>query len=178
MVYTRLWIQRSDFSLARTSLNLWASQMVLVVKNPPTNTGDGGDVGSIPGVGKIPWSLMEEEPGRLQSIGLQRVGHDWSNLARTHESNLARTHGSNLARTHESNLARTHGSSLARTHGSSLARTRGSSLARTRAPEETQAQTEQKLKLELRCSNSQILSLLLNHYIFFKQVLLRKVTLG
>ncbi|ELR61806.1 hypothetical protein M91_12412 [Bos mutus] len=109
-----------------------------------------------------------------------------SNLARTHESNLARTHGSNLARTHESNLARTHGSNLARTHesnlarthGSSLARTRGSSLARTRAPEETQAQTEQKLKLELRCSNSQILSLLLNHYIFFKQVLLRKVTLG
>ena len=170
MVYTRLWIQRSDFSLARTSLNLWASQMVLVVNNPPTNTGDGGDVGSIPGVGKIPWSLMEEEPGRLQSIGLQRVGHDWSNLARTHESNLARTHGSSLARTHESNLART--------RGSSLARTRGSSLARTRAPEETQAQTEQKLKLELRCSNSQILSLLLNHYIFFKQVLLRKVTLG
>jgi len=170
MVYTRLWIQRSDFSLARTSLNLWASQMVLVVKNPPTNTGDGGDVGSIPGVGKIPWSLMEEEPGRLQSIGLQRVGHDWSNLARTYESNLARTHGSSLAHTH--------GSSLARTHGSSLAHTRGSILARTRAPEETQAQTEQKLKLELRCSNSQILSLLLNHYIFFKQVLFRKVTLG
>ena len=170
MVYTRLWIQRSDFSLARTSLNLWASQMVLVVKNPPTNTGDGGDVGSIPGVGKIPWSLMEEEPGRLQSIGLQRVGHDWSNWARTYESNLARTHGSSLAHTH--------GSSLARTHGSSLAHTRGSILARTRAPEETQAQTEQKLKLELRCSNSQILSLLLNHYIFFKQVLFRKVTLG
>ena len=22
-----------------------------------------------------------EEPGRLQSIGLQRVGHDWSDLA-------------------------------------------------------------------------------------------------
>ena len=27
---------------------------------------------------KIPWT---EEPGRLQSMGLQRVGHDWSNLA-------------------------------------------------------------------------------------------------
>ena len=30
---------------------------------------------------RIPWT---EEPGGLQSIGLQRVGHDWSDLARTH----------------------------------------------------------------------------------------------
>ena len=29
---------------------------------------------------KIPWI---EEPGRLQSIGLQRVGHNWSDLAHT-----------------------------------------------------------------------------------------------
>ena len=28
--------------------------------------------------------LETEEPGELQSIGLQRVGHDWSNLASTH----------------------------------------------------------------------------------------------
>ena len=27
---------------------------------------------------KIPWT---EEPGGLQSMGLQRVGHDWSDLA-------------------------------------------------------------------------------------------------
>ena len=27
---------------------------------------------------KIPWT---EEPGRLQSMGLLRVGHDWSDLA-------------------------------------------------------------------------------------------------
>ena len=27
---------------------------------------------------KIPWT---EEPGRLQSMGSHRVGHDWSNLA-------------------------------------------------------------------------------------------------
>ena len=27
---------------------------------------------------RIPWT---EEPGRLQSIGLQRVGHNWSDLA-------------------------------------------------------------------------------------------------
>ena len=28
---------------------------------------------------EIPWT---EEPGGLQSVGSQRVGHDWSNLAR------------------------------------------------------------------------------------------------
>ena len=38
-----------------------------------------GDLGLIPGLGRspvawrIPWT---EEPGRLQSMGLQRVGHD------------------------------------------------------------------------------------------------------
>ena len=50
-----------------------------------------------PWVGKIPWrrawqpasvffpgeSPWTEEPGGLQSIGLQRVGHDWSDLARS-----------------------------------------------------------------------------------------------
>ena len=30
---------------------------------------------------EIPWT---EEPGRLWSIGSQRVGHNWSDLARTH----------------------------------------------------------------------------------------------
>ena len=63
--------------------------MVLVVKNLPGSAGDIGDVGSIPGSGRssggenathssilawrIPWT---EEPGRLQSIGSQRVGQD------------------------------------------------------------------------------------------------------
>ena len=63
--------------------------MVLVVKNPPANAGDVRDTVSIPGSGrsprgghsnhssilawKIPWT---KEPGRLQSIGLQRVGCD------------------------------------------------------------------------------------------------------
>ena len=60
-----------------------------VVKNPPVNAGDVRDMGSISGSGRslekemathssilaweIPWT---EEPGRLQSIGLQRIGHD------------------------------------------------------------------------------------------------------
>ena len=67
-----------------------ASQVVLVVKNPTANAGDIRDMGSIPGLGRcpgaghgnplqysclvIPWT---EEPGGLQSMGSQRVGHDW-----------------------------------------------------------------------------------------------------
>ena len=31
--------------------------------------------------GRIQWT---EEPGGLQSIGLQRFGHNWSDLAHTH----------------------------------------------------------------------------------------------
>ena len=60
-----------------------------MIKNPPANTGDAGDVGSIPGserspgegnaahsnilAWEIPWT---EEPGGLQSMGSQKVGHD------------------------------------------------------------------------------------------------------
>ena len=63
--------------------------MVLVVKNLPANAGDIRDMGSVIGSGRslagghgsplqysywrIPWP---KEPGRLKSIGLQRVGHD------------------------------------------------------------------------------------------------------
>ena len=70
-----------------------ASQVALVVKNPPDNAGDisrGFDpwLGRFPGgrhgsplqflPAECPWT---EEPGGLQSIRLQRVGHDWSKLA-------------------------------------------------------------------------------------------------
>ena len=61
--------------------------MALVIKNPPANAGDIRDMSSIPGSGRshggglgnplqysrISWT---EEPGRLQFIGSQRVGHD------------------------------------------------------------------------------------------------------
>ena len=63
--------------------------MMLVVKNPPANAGDIRDVGSTPGSGGSPgrehgnplqYSCLEnswtQEPGRRQSTGLQRVGHD------------------------------------------------------------------------------------------------------
>ena len=61
-----------------------------MVKNPPANAGDGRDSGSIPGSGRSPGEgngnplqysclgspIWIEEPGRLQSTGSQRVGHD------------------------------------------------------------------------------------------------------
>ena len=60
-----------------------------VVKNPPANAGDVRDGASIPGLGRSPGgghgnqlqcSFLEnswtEELGRLQSMGLQKVGHD------------------------------------------------------------------------------------------------------
>ena len=55
-------------------------QVALVVKNPPANAGDIRDAGLIPGLEmathssipawRIPWT---EEPGGVQSMGLQRV---------------------------------------------------------------------------------------------------------
>ena len=39
---------------------------------------------------RIPWT---EEPGRLQSMGLQRVGHNWSDLANRHACRAFRLKG-------------------------------------------------------------------------------------
>ena len=63
--------------------------MALEVKNPPANTGDVRDAGSIPESGRFPrggngnplqYSCLEnpmtEEPGGLQFKGWQRVRHD------------------------------------------------------------------------------------------------------
>ena len=68
--------------------------VVLVMKNLPANVGNLRDVGSILGSGRPPgggqsnppqYSCLEtEEPGGLQSIGLQRVAYDWSNLSPMH----------------------------------------------------------------------------------------------
>ena len=62
---------------------------MLVVKNLPTDAGDIKDVGLIPGSGRsleeemathssiLAWEILwTEEPGGLQSMGSQRVGHD------------------------------------------------------------------------------------------------------
>ena len=50
-----------------------------MVNKPPANAGDIRDMGSHSSflAWRIPWT---EEPGRLQTTGLQRVGHDWSDL--------------------------------------------------------------------------------------------------
>ena len=75
--------------------SLGASQVALVVKNPPANARDIRDMGSIRQEDPLkegmvtrssifPWRIpWTEEPGRLQSIGLPRVGHNWSDLACT-----------------------------------------------------------------------------------------------
>ena len=61
--------------------------MMLVVKNPPINAGDVRDVGSVPGLGRFPWTEgmathssipawripRTEEPGGVH--GSPRVGH-------------------------------------------------------------------------------------------------------
>ena len=71
-----------------------ASKVGLVVKNLPAKAGDlslilgqkdpleeGMATHSSTLAWRIPWT---EEPGGLGSIGLQRVGHDRSDLARLH----------------------------------------------------------------------------------------------
>ena len=60
-----------------------------MVKQLPTNEGDAGNVGSVPESGRYPgkemathpsildWEISwRGEPGRLQSVGWQRVRHD------------------------------------------------------------------------------------------------------
>ena len=71
-------------------MSMWDFPGGTVVKNPPANVGNARYASSNPGSGrtprvgdgnqlqyscleKIPWT---EEPGRLQAMGSQRVGHD------------------------------------------------------------------------------------------------------
>ena len=76
---------------------LWASQVVLVVKNPATGAGDSRDTGSIPGLGRSPGeghgsplqysclvNPMDRGTWQATVHGLQRFRHDWSNLALMH----------------------------------------------------------------------------------------------
>ena len=68
---------------------LWASQVALVVKNPPVNVGDTRDTGSIPGSERSPgggqgnsfqYSCLKNPTDRgtwtATVHGLQSVGHD------------------------------------------------------------------------------------------------------
>ena len=75
---------------------LQASQVALVVKNLTASAGDIRDLGLIPGSGRSPGERngkplprtlgiqWTEDRGRLyKSMGSQRVGHDYSDLANT-----------------------------------------------------------------------------------------------
>ena len=66
-------------------------------KEPPASAGNVKDTGSIPGLGRSPVETMAthssipswrtpwtKKPDSLQSIGSERVKHDWSDLARMH----------------------------------------------------------------------------------------------
>ena len=70
-----------------------------MVKNPPASGGDARDAGLIPGSGSSPgvgidtyssilaWKILwTEEPGRLQFMGLQRVGHGWACTTQSYAS--------------------------------------------------------------------------------------------
>ena len=86
-----------DWSESPSRSEIWASQVGQVVKNLPANAGNIRDLGSIPGredlleegmalhssilAWRIPWM---EDPGRLQSMGLHRVRHNWSDFACLH----------------------------------------------------------------------------------------------
>ena len=69
------------------SENVWASQVALVVKNPPANVGDIRDVGSIPGLGRspegghgnpTPASLPGESHGQRNLVGCSPFGRkEW-----------------------------------------------------------------------------------------------------
>ena len=82
-------IHGTETILKRKYIALMASQVVREVKNPPANAGDARDDSSSPGLGGSPgerngnhsnilaWKIPRtEEPGGLQSIGSQRVGHN------------------------------------------------------------------------------------------------------
>ena len=57
----------------------------------PTGQAWGGGQGSHPIFNTSISSLRTEEPGRLQSIGLPRVRHSWSNLACMHTKSFHRS---------------------------------------------------------------------------------------
>ena len=81
--------QRRGIRSRKGSHTKGASQVALVVKNPPANAAGIIDVGLTPGLGRSPGgghgnplqyaclqNPMDREPGGLQSMGSQRVRHD------------------------------------------------------------------------------------------------------
>ena len=78
-----------NLQFSKIHMSYGASQVVLMVKNPPANAGDARDLGSIPGSERVPGgghgnplqysrleNLMDREPWWATVYGLQRVGHN------------------------------------------------------------------------------------------------------
>jgi len=78
------------------SHNLWASQVVLVIKNPPVSTGDIRAAGLIPGLGRAPrggrgkplqysclGNPMDRGAWQATVLGLPRVEHKWHDSVHT-----------------------------------------------------------------------------------------------
>ena len=53
-ICTTTWENNWSASIKANYVHPWASQVVLIVKNLPANTGDIRDTGSIPGLGRTP----------------------------------------------------------------------------------------------------------------------------
>ena len=86
-------------SIHRQSFNAYelrTSQLLLVIKNLPANTGDIRETGSIPGAGNgnlLQYSCLEKLHGQRSLVGYSpqdhRVRHDWISLThRYYELNL------------------------------------------------------------------------------------------
>ena len=94
---TKMWTQSESNHSFQIQISSFLSYLVYIccywgfpdgsaVKNPPANV---GDTGSIPGSGRslgggngnplhiLAWEIMDRGPGGLQSMGSQRVEHDW-----------------------------------------------------------------------------------------------------
>ena len=77
-----------ELTISNKECRAFHSQVAQVVKNMPATVGNTRDVGSIPGSRKpsevgngnpcntLTWKIPWTEPGRLQSMGSQRVRHD------------------------------------------------------------------------------------------------------
>ena len=101
-VFPLLLLYSLIFFFFQYALYPWASQVAIVVKNPPANAGDVKHAGSIPGLGrsldwKIPWrkawqsiphsclrNPMDRGAWQATVHESQRAGHNWSDLALIH----------------------------------------------------------------------------------------------
>ena len=89
---------------------MWASQFVLVVKNPPANAGDPGDAGAITGSGRFP-GVGNDNPLQYSCLENSMDRGGWQ--ATVHGATESQTQLSNQAHTHtHSNMGKTVGQNV------------------------------------------------------------------